>query len=555
MSNKTLLSTLLTLITLLLVPQGAWADGTKLETRTTKNDQLASVMCNGYDKDYPRYIVSGATFSHSGIKSKGEHNSFIISKNTTNYFSLTLSGDATLQEGDIISIEGYMDQNYSEANGYNICNDTPATEDVGKVLVAMASDYTSGTWTTRTYTVTAGDVLEGKNIIYIAGCSDANMYVHKVAIKRTGCDDLMPNVLEGDKTWNFTTIRGGQSGSINTVDGTIVNDDLFYGKKATNGTDLAFVAKMSSTIYPIQFQNAFGTSTWYRNPNITNLDGSALMFIVPEGRGVITISWIGKSGKSSDIFYRVGIKSAETITVDNDKASTLWTTSFAYDVAGETPIWIYSTSNVTNSMINSIDVKMSAPTITINSTAQYATYCYPLALDFSETGATVYKAKGNDATKKVTLTPVTGGKVPANTGVILYKASGGDITPTVIASADALENNELKGITADETVVWNPETDTYNYILEWDSENSKIVFNRAIDGGAILAANKAYLQTSVVSEARMALEFSDDETTGISEMERMRNGENETFFDLQGRRVAQPTKGLYIMNGKKVVIK
>ena len=47
----------------------------------------------------------------------------------------------------------------------------------------------------------------------------------------------------------------------------------------------------------------------------------------------------------------------------------------------------------------------------------------------------------------------------------------------------------------------------------------------------------------------------DGETTGLSEIERMRNGENETFYDLQGRRVAQPAKGLYIVNGKKVVIK
>ena len=30
---------------------------------------------------------------------------------------------------------------------------------------------------------------------------------------------------------------------------------------------------------------------------------------------------------------------------------------------------------------------------------------------------------------------------------------------------------------------------------------------------------------------------------------------NSVVYDLQGRRVAQPTKGLYIVNGKKVVIK
>ena len=31
--------------------------------------------------------------------------------------------------------------------------------------------------------------------------------------------------------------------------------------------------------------------------------------------------------------------------------------------------------------------------------------------------------------------------------------------------------------------------------------------------------------------------------------------ENNATFDLQGRRVAQPTKGLYIVNGKKTVIR
>jgi len=39
----------------------------------------------------------------------------------------------------------------------------------------------------------------------------------------------------------------------------------------------------------------------------------------------------------------------------------------------------------------------------------------------------------------------------------------------------------------------------------------------------------------------------------------MRNGENETMrsevFDLSGRRVVKPTKGLYIVNGKKIMVK
>lgn len=52
--------------------------------------------------------------------------------------------------------------------------------------------------------------------------------------------------------------------------------------------------------------------------------------------------------------------------------------------------------------------------------------------------------------------------------------------------------------------------------------------------------------------ARIALSF-DDETTSITENLELRT--ENAVYDLQGRRVAQPKKGLYIVNGKKVVVK
>ena len=41
--------------------------------------------------------------------------------------------------------------------------------------------------------------------------------------------------------------------------------------------------------------------------------------------------------------------------------------------------------------------------------------------------------------------------------------------------------------------------------------------------------------------------------TGISRIENVK--ENGAVYDLQGRRVENPTKGLYIVNGKKVMVK
>ncbi|MBQ7513191.1 MAG: hypothetical protein IJS95_02235, partial [Prevotella sp.] len=45
------------------------------------------------------------------------------------------------------------------------------------------------------------------------------------------------------------------------------------------------------------------------------------------------------------------------------------------------------------------------------------------------------------------------------------------------------------------------------------------------------------------------------EVTGINEVIEVKGVNDNSWYDLQGRRVAQPKKGLYIVNGKKVVLK
>ena len=71
---------------------------------------------------------------------------------------------------------------------------------------------------------------------------------------------------------------------------------------------------------------------------------------------------------------------------------------------------------------------------------------------------------------------------------------------------------------------------------------------------ATIKAFHAYLSGEVGARASM-ISFDDEDVTGINEIERMRNVENEKFYNLNGQQVAQPTRGLYIVNGKKVVIK
>lgn len=79
-------------------------------------------------------------------------------------------------------------------------------------------------------------------------------------------------------------------------------------------------------------------------------------------------------------------------------------------------------------------------------------------------------------------------------------------------------------------------------------------------GTATMKGLRAYfIVNSEILQAQTArtlsISFDDNETTGIKDAVKNEESGMKNYFDLQGRKVAQPTKGLYIVNGKKVVIK
>lgn len=153
----------------------------------------------------------------------------------------------------------------------------------------------------------------------------------------------------------------------------------------------------------------------------------------------------------------------------------------------------------------------------------------------------------------------TGDVVPANTGVLVAALAGGnyDVTLSAEAGTSVLGNdNMLKpsgdaGITAENMNVDNTKfyrLTMHNYTqlgFWWGAEN----------GAAFaLAANKAYLAVPTTNSVREGL-WIDDDATGVRQIENAELRMQNSFFNLAGQRVTQPTKGLYIVNGKKVVIK
>lgn len=110
------------------------------------------------------------------------------------------------------------------------------------------------------------------------------------------------------------------------------------------------------------------------------------------------------------------------------------------------------------------------------------------------------------------------------------------------ASATSYSDNSLQGTMFGITNPGNA------YVLNMKSEG--VGFYKLKDGGTI-GANKAYLVAA--AGARECFLF--DEATNVDNVRSQMEEGIGDVYDLQGRRVSQPSKGLYIVKGKKVVIK
>ena len=202
--------------------------------------------------------------------------------------------------------------------------------------------------------------------------------------------------------------------------------------------------------------------------------------------------------------------------------------------------------------LNTVSVYYTTPTVSVTTTGEYTAFCSYPQLDFTGTGLTVYTAKVNTTTGKVTLTAVEGNIAPASKGVIL-KGSATTVDVPLAATSPSVSNNDLKPVFNDSQVNWQVGDDPnykYNYILQNGA------FYKAT--GAKLRAGKAYLQTTydVTSAGAPCLTIEiEGETTGINEVNGSESKVNGEYYNLAGQRVANPTKGLYIVNGKKVIIK
>ena len=180
------------------------------------------------------------------------------------------------------------------------------------------------------------------------------------------------------------------------------------------------------------------------------------------------------------------------------------------------------------------------------------TYCSTNDLDFS--GLTAFQAyiatSYNTATQTITVQHVNEAK--AGTGLFLKGIPGTYKVPYCTSYEYAL--NMLKGVT--ETKQVEPTEGEYsNFILNPSRTDSSSPYFIRLESATDIAANSAYLQipTSILNGNANIVGISFEEgVTGINSI--ASDTREDAYYSLTGVRVTNPTKGVYIHKGKKVVV-
>ncbi len=181
------------------------------------------------------------------------------------------------------------------------------------------------------------------------------------------------------------------------------------------------------------------------------------------------------------------------------------------------------------------------------SAAKYATFHSDKNVYFSTSDVEVYTAHYNGS--YVELSEVADGLVPANTAVVLHK----DVDEKT--TVEAYEVGDVKALTNNGLEISDGATAVGDGIYVLSNKSHGVGFYHWASDQS-LSAGKVYIEIPAAGEAREFIGMvAGGSTTGISEVTSHAAQQSGVIYDLQGRKVETLKRGLYIINGKKAIIK
>ena len=325
------------------------------------------------------------------------------------------------------------------------------------------------------------------------------------------------------------------------------NIDVVYSQYATDGlfyTEAEFLAGVTvATNSGASSRSSMAALAYGTDIAVTTL---------PAGTYKATIGWYGKKDETCAV--KAGEVTVVSATQNGSWGETLGST---FTLTEPTAVTMTATGNDYTG-IDYILIENTGVSATLDA-AGYATLASPYALDVtpasmtaSAGSATAYKAAV--AGTKVNFTDISG-NIVANTGILLKGEANATVTIPVVASGSAVSENAFLVNTTGAT--FTADADYYYFAMK--KGEATLTFATFAPSTLAFPANKAYLKVAksnfpTPAPALTAI-FDDGNTTGINTVKNAQFTENGEYYNLAGQRVAQPTKGLYIVNGRKVVVK
>ncbi|MBR3513959.1 MAG: exo-alpha-sialidase [Bacteroidaceae bacterium] len=295
---------------------------------------------------------------------------------------------------------------------------------------------------------------------------------------------------------------------------------------------------------------------------------STLTLSAPEGYVIKSYSLLAAKAYSAAHTYTLTAADGTTITPAFANSSTGYTTLSVTNVNAQSTAISVTTTDASKylAIADFVVTLVPAPALSLNAVGgkSYATLYLPY--DVKTDGQTKAYYVASVAGGSARLVELTGGEIARYTAAILVSDNAATSTPLVAASGLTQQvskaDNLLKGTLVSRPIDLGDATPYFSM----GRKDGQIGFYKFQSGGnttITLGANKAYLDTSAAtgesSGAVKGFVFSfDDLPTGI-EVHALPPISPSTSglksYDLSGRRVSNPTKGIYIVGRRKVVVK
>lgn len=347
--------------------------------------------------------------------------------------------------------------------------------------------------------------------------------------------------------YTYSVVRNGQPGMI-----IFNNGESGVNEKKT--ADLTFVDGMldDSKVTKVPVYAVVGSKSGDDNDKAifsAAWDQATTTDILTESAGTYSKTYTNQTLDKQTVKFKV-------IKKDYKEATTAkaWypasDQTFSIPVKGIYNITITFNGNEGSPVVASVATK-TAEAVTIGETGEtdWATTVTNSALDFSGvTEFTAYTATVDGST--VTLNEVD--DVQAETGLVLRGTAGTYYVPVTESSSTdkgSLSGNSLEGFT-----IHSNYADFYYGLKVTDGMAKFAQIQKPTgDDTFTIPAGKAFLIIHGDYARELSVVFAGETTTGIANMKAAK--EDGLYYNLNGQRVNAPAKGLYIVNGKKVVKK